>query len=79
MPGRPPDPLASFTDMQWFMFHQRNVVFYAAFSETPFTRERLDAMMAEFARLTPQVTTGYDGATPNAPLPPERASCDFEH
>lgn len=68
MPGRQPDPLASFTDMQWFMFHQRNVVFYAAFSAMPFTRERLDAMVAEFARLTPQVATGFQGANPGAPL-----------
>ena len=23
-----PDPTAGFTDMQWYMYHQRNVAFY---------------------------------------------------
>lgn len=64
------DPHAGFSDMQWFMFHQRNVVFYAAFSMTPFDRARLDAMVAEFVALTPQVTTGYVGAVPGALLDP---------
>lgn len=74
MTSAPPaaaDPLAEFSDMQWFMFHQRNVVFYAAFSKRPVTRERLDAVVAEFAELTPQVTSGYLGARPGEPLSAE--------
>ncbi len=62
------DPRAGFSDMQWFLYHQRNVVFYAAFSSVPFDRESLDARIAAFAALAPQVTGGYLGARPGQPL-----------
>lgn len=64
----PGDPRAGFSDMQWFLYHQRNVVFYAAFSAVPFDRDGLDHRIAAFAALAPQVTGGYLGARPGEPL-----------
>ena len=36
-----PDITAGFTDMQWYMYHQRNVAFFAAFTARAFTADDL--------------------------------------
>ncbi|MEQ1899878.1 MAG: hypothetical protein ABL866_04005 [Devosia sp.] len=63
------DPTASFTDMQWYMYHQRNVAFFAAFTARPLSDADLLLMVEEFVALTPQVRQGYDDPSPGAPLP----------
>ncbi|HUV32132.1 MAG TPA: hypothetical protein VMW31_01055, partial [Devosiaceae bacterium] len=73
------DPQAGFSDMQWFMRRQRNVVFYVAFSATPLDRTWLEAAVTRFAALSPQAATGYRGARPGTPLDPAtiRAVCSM--
>lgn len=63
------DPLANFTDMQWYMYHQRNVAFFAAFTAARLSEADLLLMVEEFVALTPQVRQGYDDPDPDAPLP----------
>jgi hypothetical protein len=35
-PGRGYDPTSGFTDLQWYLFHQCNVAYFAAFAERDF-------------------------------------------
>lgn len=57
-----PDPTAGFTDMQWYMYRQRNVAFFGAFTSRAFPDDELLAMARAFVDLAPQVRTGYAGA-----------------
>ena len=63
------DPLSGFTDMQWYMYHQRNVAFFAAFSAAKLSDDDLLHSMRGFVELTPQLKTGYRGANASAPIP----------
>ncbi|MEQ1768976.1 MAG: hypothetical protein ABL879_03980 [Devosia sp.] len=63
-----PGPTAGFTDMQWYMYHQRNVAFFAAFTAVRLTDPDLLEMTRAFVGLTPQLKTGYRGANPAAPI-----------
>ncbi|HWA19339.1 MAG TPA: hypothetical protein VG757_10110 [Devosia sp.] len=62
------DPTRGFTDMQWYMYHQRNVAFFAAFTSVSLDESQLLERVRRFAELTPQLATGYRGANPGAPL-----------
>lgn len=64
-----PDPTSSFTDMQWYMYHQRNVAFFAAFTRIPLTPDDLLAVARRLTDLAPQLRLGYVGANPLRPIP----------
>jgi hypothetical protein len=59
---RGPDPTAGFTDMQWYMYHQRNVAFFAAFTAGRLTNDDLFQALRYLVDLAPQLGTGYVGA-----------------
>ena len=63
------DPTSGFTDMQWYMYHQRNVAFFAAFSASRLSDDDLLRSVRGFVELAPQLQTGYRGADPGAPRP----------
>lgn len=65
MPVR--DPTAGFTDMQWYMYRQRNVAFFAAFTSRRFGADDLLAASRALVELAPQLTAGF-GALPDALL-----------
>ena len=62
-----PDPTAGFTDMQWYMYRQRNVAFFAAFTSRAFTDGDLLAAARALVELAPQLTAGF-GAVSDALL-----------
>lgn len=53
------DPTAHFTDMQWFMYHQRNVAFFGAFSAATFDDGQLFATARGLVALAPQLQSGF--------------------
>lgn len=63
-----PDPTAGFTDMQWYMYHQRNVAFFAAFTSRALSDDDLLAAARGLIELAPQLRTGYLGAG-DGPIP----------
>ncbi|HHY48569.1 MAG TPA: hypothetical protein GYA10_02315, partial [Alphaproteobacteria bacterium] len=67
-PGRGYDPTASFTDLQWYLFHQRNVAYFAAFSAADYDDERALATARGIVEHLPQLAAGYRGARPDAAL-----------
>lgn len=62
------DPTARFTDMQWFMFNQHNVAYYAAFASRPYDTAQLVAIAQRLVDLAPQLKLAYRGANPDAPI-----------
>jgi hypothetical protein len=65
----PNDPTAGFTDMQWYMYHQRNVAFFAAFTSRRFTDDDLLAAARGLVDLAPQLRTGFIGGSADKPIP----------
>ena len=63
------DPTAGFSDMQWFMFRQSNIVHYAAFSRRAYDQAALVEMARGLASLAPQLRTGFRGAGRGGELP----------
>ncbi len=63
------DPLALFTDLQWFLFEAQDAVFFTAFSTKSFDAETLAEIVSRMVGLAPQLTQGYAGAQPGHPLP----------
>lgn len=63
------DPTAGFSDLQWYMYRQRNVAFFGAYTR----RALADADVLDLARdlvaRAPQLRTGFVGAAPEQPLP----------
>jgi hypothetical protein len=53
------DPTAGFTDMQWYMYRQRNVAFFAAFTSRAFSHDDLLAAARALVDLAPQLTAGF--------------------
>jgi hypothetical protein len=53
------DPTANFTDMQWYMYRQRNVAFFAAFTSRILSADDLLAAARGLLDLAPQLTTGF--------------------
>lgn len=60
---RAPDPTAGFTDMQWYMYHQRNVAFFAAFTARVFSADDLLVAARGLLDLAPQLANGFDHLT----------------
>ena len=63
------DPTAGFSDMQWFMFRQSNIVHYAAFSRRDYDQGALLEAARGLAALAPQLRTGFRGADTGRDLP----------
>lgn len=61
-PGAPFDATAGFSDLQWFMFGQGNVVHYAAFSLRAYDVAALTAIARELVGLAPQLLYAWRGA-----------------
>lgn len=61
-PGRGYDPTAGLTDMQWYMYHQQNVAYFAAFANEDFTEDRYVAVLRATIEAAPQFANGYRGA-----------------
>jgi hypothetical protein len=53
------DPTARFTDMQWYMYHQRNVAFFAAFTSRAFSAADLLVAARGLVALAPQLSEGF--------------------
>jgi hypothetical protein len=62
-------PQALFTDFQWFLYEGKDTVFFTAFSQTSFDKEKLDNVVADMVALAPQLTHGFVGARPGQPFP----------
>lgn len=62
------DPLALFTDFQWFLYAGRDTIFFTAFSKEGFDKEQLKNLAARVVALAPQLTHGFEGARPGHPL-----------
>ncbi len=54
-----PDPTAGFTDMQWYMYRQRNVAFFAAFTSRDLSPDDLLAAVRGLVDLAPQLACGF--------------------
>jgi hypothetical protein len=54
-----PDPLDLLTDMQWYMYHQRNVAYFAAFTRRALAGEELLAVARSLVELAPQLSFGF--------------------
>jgi len=63
------NPQALFTDFQWYLFKSQNTVYFTAYSETSYDKEGLITFVGNMVTLAPQLTHGFKGATPGAPLP----------
>ncbi|MEO7223955.1 MAG: hypothetical protein ABIY37_15925, partial [Devosia sp.] len=59
-----PDPTAGFTDMQWYMYRQRNVAFFGAFTSRILGADDLLAAARGLLDLAPQLTTGFVSSGP---------------
>lgn len=62
-PGRGYDPTGGFTDLQWYMYHQNNVAFFAAFIASDIDRAEVFRRVREFVLALPHVTEGFRGST----------------
>ncbi len=62
------DPTAGFTDMQWYMYRQRNVAFFAAFTSAALSEAELVAAAQGLVDLAPQLRLGYPGGGPDVPI-----------
>jgi hypothetical protein len=63
------NPLALFTDFQWFLFEAKDAVFFTAFSTQSFDKESICNLVAQMVALAPQLSHGYVGARPGQPFP----------
>ncbi len=63
------DPLAEFTNFQWFVYQARNTVFYFSYSAERFDEEALSRLVTRIVSLAPQLTHGFVGARPGEALP----------
>ena len=62
------DPLALFTDLQWFLFEAKDAVFFTAFSRRSFDQDTLREIVSQMVGLAPQLSQGFAGARPGHPL-----------
>ena len=61
-PGRGFEPAAHFTDLQWYLFHQRNIVYFAAFSTRDYDAATALALTRRLVETLPHLGEGYRGA-----------------
>jgi hypothetical protein len=65
-PGRGYDPTAGFTDLQWYMFHQQNVAYFAAFASGDIDEATALERARAIVGLFPHLSEAYRGATPGS-------------
>lgn len=53
------DPTAGFTDTQWYMYRQRNVAYFAAYTSGPFSELDLLEAARSLVDLAPQLKSGF--------------------
>jgi hypothetical protein len=53
------DPVAGLTDMQWYLYRQRNIAFFAAFTDHPFSDADLLQAARGLVTLAPQLNFGF--------------------
>lgn len=58
-PGRGYDPTAGFTDLQWYIYHQRAVAYFGAFSTQEFDAQGLLDLARSLLAAAPQFLQGY--------------------
>ena len=63
------DATAGFSDIQWFMYHQRNVAFFAAHTSRALDADDLLDAVHRMLALAPQLRLGFRGAAPDRPVP----------
>jgi hypothetical protein len=68
-PGRGYDPTPGFTDLQWYMFHQRNVAYFAAFSSADYDETRALATARGIVEHLPHLGEAYRGADSGRLIP----------
>ena len=61
-------PQALFTDFQWFLYEGKDTVFFTAFSESSFDRDKLNNLVADMVR-SPPAHPRLRGARPGSPSP----------
>lgn len=66
-PGRGFDPTAHFTDLQWYLFHQRNIVYFAAFSTRDCNAPAVLTLARRLVGMLPHLGEAYRGAKPGTP------------
>ncbi|GHA14526.1 hypothetical protein GCM10007989_06530 [Devosia pacifica] len=66
------DPLALFTDFQWYLHQGRDTVFFTAFAGRTFSKEDTATLVADMVARAPQLSHGFKGATPGRPLTAEQ-------
>jgi hypothetical protein len=62
------DPLALFTNFQWFLYAGHDTIFFTAFSKEAFDKAKLKGLVEQVVALAPQLTHGFVGARPGHPL-----------
>lgn len=62
------DPLALFTNFQWFLFAGKDTIFFTAFSARRFDKDTLMGFVGKMVELAPQLSHGFVGALPGQPL-----------
>lgn len=62
------DPLALFTNFQWFLYTGHDTIFFTAFSKEPFDQAKLKDLVRQVVGLAPQLTHGFIGARPGHPF-----------
>lgn len=63
------NPLALFSDFQWYLYEVHNTVWWTAFSTESFDKAKVNALVGDIVALAPQLTHGFVGARPGEPLP----------
>jgi hypothetical protein len=58
------DPTAGFTDMQWYLYRQRNIAFFAAYTAHPFNEADLLQAARTLLSLAPQLNFGFSAGVP---------------
>lgn len=53
------DPTAGFTDMQWYLYRQQNIAFFAAYTTHPFSETDLLQAARTLVSLAPQLNFGF--------------------
>jgi hypothetical protein len=62
------DPLALFTNFQWYLYTGHDTIFFTAFSKEPFDKAKLKELVKQVVALAPQLTHGFIGARPGHPF-----------
>ncbi|MGV3492110.1 MAG: hypothetical protein ACO1OG_12410 [Devosia sp.] len=62
------DPLALFTNFQWYLYTGHDTIFFTAFSREAFDQDKLKGLVQQVLGLAPQLSHGFVGARPGHPF-----------